>query len=359
MSDLKAVILCAGEGTRLRPLTFSRPKHLLPVAGKPLLGRSLDTIKTASIHQVALVVGHGAETVRRYVGTGDSWGLQVSYIVQQQPLGLSHAIACAQDFVGEQPFVVYLGDNLLEVGINDFVKNFITHRPEASLLLYEIDDPSKYGVAELDENGNLAKLVEKPAKPATNLAVVGVYAFNSSIFDAITAIQPSTRGEYEITDAIQLLVDNGHRVTTTILNGFWEDAGEPDALLRANRLYLDRLEAATKCELGPDCRLSGGPIYIGAGTMTRNVEIAGPCYIDDNCVLQDAIIGPYASLGEGCQVINTMVKDCVVQPGARLQGLRAGLVHSVLGEQAVVASNGDTSTPLHVILGDMAQVRVL
>ncbi len=358
MSDIKAVILCAGEGTRLRPLTFSRPKHLLPVAGKPLVGRALDTIKEAGIQRVGLVVGHHPEEVQRYVGGGAAWEIEAEYITQQHPLGLAHAVNCARDFVGDSPFIVFLGDNLLEVGIKAFVEDFTRRQPDAALLLREVDDPRRYGVAELDSDGAVKRLVEKPAQPRSNLAIVGVYAFHASIFEAIAGIQPSQRGEYEITDAIQWLIDQGRRVSSAILEGFWEDAGEPVALLRANRLYLDRLEPEYSGSLDTPSQVLGA-LHLGQGSRIHHSHITGPCFIGENCVVENATIGPYVSLGDGCQVTNSAIEDAVIQAGSRIRNLPGGLKRSVLGEQVVVAGDGRGNSPLSLILGDMAQIRLM
>ena len=358
MSDLKAVVLCAGEGTRLRPLTFSRPKHLLPVAGKPLLGRALDTIREAGIRQVALVVGHQAESVQRYVGGGAAWDIEATYIVQGQPLGLAHAVDCVRDFVEDSPFIVFLGDNLLEAGIAGFVRDFEQDRPAAALILREVDDPERYGVAELGPGGTIRQLVEKPADPPSNLAIIGVYAFQNSIFEAIGSIQPSARGEYELTDAIQWLIDDGRRVTSAVIEGFWEDAGQPEALLRANRLYLKMMEALMVGDISDDSEVTD-VLRLGSGSRIRNSRIIGPCYVGDNCVIENATIGPCVSLGDGCQVVNSAIEDAIIQSGSRISDLPAGLKSSVLGENVVVAGSGEATAPLHLLLGDLAQIRVI
>ena len=358
MSEFKAVVLCAGEGTRLRPLTFSRPKHILPVAGKPLLGRALDTIREAAIREVALIVGHQAEAVQRYVGDGAAWDMEVTYIVQGQPLGLAHAVNCARDFVGDSTFIVFLADNLLEIGIQGFVNDFAEKRPDAALMLQDVPNPQDYGVAELAEDGSVQRLVEKPPEPRSNLAIVGVYAFTTPIFEAIDNIQPSARGEYEITDAIQWLIEHGQRVDATVIEGFWEDAGMPETLLRTNRLYLDRIEARIDGDVGEACQLHG-TFQLGAGSRIRNTVITGPCFIGENCVLQDALIGPHVSLGDGCQVRNSRIEDAVIQAGCRIENLPGGLLHSVLGQQVVIVGNSHDNSPLHLILGDMAQIRLI
>lgn len=360
MSEMRAVVLCAGEGTRLRPLTFSRPKHLLPVAGRSLLGRALDTIAAAGVMEVALIVGHQAEAVERHVGGGASWGVRATYIRQQKPLGLANAVDHAREFVGDSPFLVFLGDNLLEKGVTQFVEDFYRLQPDASLMVREVEDPERYGVAELSGNGAVLRVVEKPAEPQTNLAIVGVYAFTASIFEAIGEIQPSGRGEYEITDAIQRLVDDGKHVTSSILDGFWEDAGEPQSLLYANRIYLQRMEPKIQAEVNEASEMRG-TLQIGEGTRVLRSTIIGPCFVGANCTIEDSVVGPHVSIGDGCQVHNSVIEDSIIQSASRVINLRAGLKSSVLGEEVVVSGHGDMSAaaPMHMLLGDMTQVRMM
>ena len=358
MSELKAVVLCAGEGTRLRPLTFSKPKHLLPVAGVPLLGHVLRTLAEAGLREAALIVGHHAEAVQQYVGDGDLWEMDVTYITQQQPLGLAHAVGCARSFVGDDPFIVYLGDNLLEKGIGRFVDEFRSDGVQASLLLAEVEDPRRYGVAELDQQGRVRRLIEKPPDPPTNLAIVGVYAFDVSIFEAIGNIRPSERGELEITDAIQYLVDRGRTVTARVVEGFWEDAGEPLALLHANNLYLDRCQPEVYGSVGSECRLEG-VLCVGTGTRITNSTVLGPCLIGRNCIIEGAAVGPYVSLGDGCVVQGSLLENCVIQHRCRISQVKGGLVRSVLGEDVQVIGGPSAAGPLHLILGDMAQIRMV
>lgn len=358
MAEMKALVLCAGEGTRLRPLTFSRPKHLLPVAGRSLLARSLDTIRATGIRKVGIVIGHQAQSVRHHVGDGSAWDMQVEYIEQQQPLGLAHAVKCAQDFIGDSPFLLYLGDNLLENGICDFVERFRREQPAAAMILRKVDDPQRYGVAELNEDTTIQRLVEKPVMPKTNLAVVGVYAFGNGIFSAIDSINPSARGEYEITDAIQALIDGGATVTSARLTGFWEDAGQPEALLRANRLYLNMIEDARESTANGASHVTG-TIEMDGGSRIKSSRILGPCHIGENCVIEDSTIGPYVSLGSGCEIRNSAIEDAIVQSGSLVTNVTSGLKGSVLGEQVVVVGSGFTDHPMTLLLGDMAQIRVI
>lgn len=356
-NNLKAVVLCAGEGTRLRPLTFSKPKHLLPVAGKPILGHVLETLAAADLDEVALVVGHHPEAVQRYVGDGSQWGLTATYITQGQPLGLAHAIGQTRGFVGDDPFVVYLGDNLLEDGITGFVAEFGAGNAQATLLLKEVEDPRRYGVVVLDDQQRVVRLVEKPADPPSNLAIVGVYAFTAAIFDAIANIKPSARGELEITDAIQYLVEQNATVTARVMSGFWEDAGEPKALLRANRKYLDLIAGEMHGRASADSVIEG-VVHIGKGTRIVNSRIIGPCLIGQNCVIEDSTLQPYVMLGDGCAINDSLLEDCVIQHNCQIAHLAAGLTSSVLGESVRIVGGEPIHGPLRMILGDMANIRM-
>jgi glucose-1-phosphate thymidylyltransferase len=352
----KAVVLCAGEGTRLRPLTFSRPKHLLPVAGKPLLGWALDSLVEAGIEQVGLVVGHRPEAIQRYVGDGAAWGLEATYLTQLKPLGLAHAVDSAREFLGDDDFLLYLGDNLLENGVQPLVELYAARRPAAALFVKEVPDPRLFGVV-VTEGDRVKQLLEKPAEPPSNLAIVGAYAFSHAIMQAIRETPPSARGEYEITDAIQRLVSTGQEVLALPAEGFWEDAGRPAHLLKANRLYLDRLQPAIQGDLDPDCQVEG-VVRIGRGTRAGNCRLLGPCLIGENCVLRDSTIGPYVSVGAGSAITESRVEDCIIQQDCRIQHLRGGLADSVLGVQVEVIGPEDGSdTPLRLLLGDMSSIR--
>jgi glucose-1-phosphate thymidylyltransferase len=357
MRELKAIVLCAGEGTRLRPLTFSKPKHLLPVAGVPLLGHVLGALAEAGLRDVGLVVGHHPEAVQRYVGDGDQWGLQATYITQEKPLGLAHAVSLCREYLQDAPFVLYLGDNLLAHGIRSFVDRFRDDGMDASLLLREVDDPRRYGVAVLDAEGRVTRLVEKPQDPPSNLAIVGVYAFMPSIFQAIASIQPSARGELEITDAIQYLIEHGGKVGAEVFTGYWEDAGEPLSLLLANRQYLDAVRGEMHGSVQGRC-VVGEQVSVGKGTRLVDSELRGPCLIGRNCVVRASVIGPYVALGDGCEVNGSAIEDSVIQSNCTIWQLPSGLQGSVLGEQVQIMGDGREGAPLHLILGDMAQIRM-
>lgn len=353
--ELKAVVLCAGEGTRLRPLTFSKPKHLLPVAGKPLLGYVLEALAAAGLREVGLVVRHRADAVESYVGDGSRWGLQVSYITQNEPRGLAHAIKQAQDFVAGSPFVVYLGDNLLEDGIEEFVDGFRTGGCQAALLLKQVEDPRRFGVAVLDGSHQVQRLVEKPQQPPSDLAIIGVYAFQPVIFDAIDSIQPSARGELEITDAIQYLVQQGHPVTARIVTGFWEDAGYPASLLAVNRRFLDTFESKIEGTIDAGSSIEG-VVCVGAGTRIINSRLVGPCLIGCDCVIEKSVIGPYTSTGDGCRITDSSAEDTIIQDECSLSHVT--LRESVVGERVEIVGTPDLRRPLEMIVGDLAQIKV-
>lgn len=353
----KAVVLCAGEGSRLRPLTFSKPKHLLPVAGRPILGWALDAIRECGIRQAALIIGHQAEAVRRYVGAGDAWDMDVTYIPQMQPLGLGHAVSLAREYVDDEPFLVYLGDNLFERGICFFLEALAGNEWEAALLLKAVDHPEQFGVAVV-EGERIVRVIEKPARPPSDLAIVGVYAFQPGIFDAIYAIEPSARGELEITDAIARLIETGRPVRWSKVEGLWEDTGEPGALLRANHEWLTRRDLTIAPDTVENCRIEG-PVGVETGTRVSDSHLIGPCLIGRNCIIADAVIGPDVAIDDGCEIIETRLRNCVVQRNTQVRHVAAGLVDSVIGEHVEVQGrpgDGD-GPPLSLLLGDMARMR--
>lgn len=353
----KAVVLCAGAGTRLRPLTFSRPKHLLPVAGRPILGWALDAIRETGIRQAALVVGHQAEAIRQYVGAGDAWDMDVHYIPQLQPLGIAHAVSLARDYVADEPFLVYLGDNLFEKGICDFVDDIAADSWEAALLLKSVEDPTQFGVAEV-EGDRVTRVVEKPPEPPSDLAVVGVYAFRSSILQAIYELEPSHRGELEITDAIQRLIEIGGVVRWSKVAGLWEDTGEPSALLRANHNWLLRSGLHISQDTTENCQTEG-PVGIEPGTRVANSHLIGPCRIGRNCTIEDAVIGPDVAIDDGCEIIDTRLRNCVIQRNSQIRHLAPGLVDSVLGQQVEIQGRPHAADgpPLSLLMGDMAHMK--
>jgi glucose-1-phosphate thymidylyltransferase len=353
---VKAIILCAGEGTRLRPLTYAIPKHLFPLANRPVIVHVLDALRDAGIREVGVVVSpHARGAFENALGDGSTLGLSLSYIEQERPLGLAHAVACAHDFVNDEPFLVYLGDNLLERGVSRIVERFDPTRMSAMLLLAEVGDPKRFGVAVL-EGDRVVKLVEKPQRPPSHWAIVGVYLFTSQIFAAIASIKPSARGELEITDAIQMLIEQGQPVQPCFLEGWWLDVGRPDDLLAANRRLLERLSPQEPLALPEDVRVSGKVIMAKDAHIERS-ELRGPLVIGAEAVIQDAVIGPYVSIDRGARIERSEIEDSIVMEGAEIQGVEP-ITRSLIGRHARLVRASNPAAAHRVLIADRSEVEI-
>jgi len=336
---MKGLLLSGGSGTRLRPLTHSGPKQLIPVANKPVLVYALEDLKRAGITDVAVILGlNGREQVIERIGDGGQYGINVSYIDQGAPLGIAHAVACAEDFMGEEPFVVYLGDNILRHGITQLVSDFDKISCDAVVALQRVPDPQRYGVADLDDSGHLIQLVEKPTAPKSDLALVGVYLFTRSIFDAIQHIEPSWRNELEITDAIQNLIDNKRVVKHHIIQGWWKDTGMPEDILEVNRLLLDDLVPVADGIIEEGATVKGR-VSIGKGTVLRAGSVVfGPSIIGDNCTIDaGTYIGPYTSIGDGTRISGAHIEDSIVI-GESFIACKKTIVESLIGDKTQIRS---------------------
>ncbi len=330
---MKALVLCGGRGTRLRPVTDAVAKHLLPVANKPILFHVLEQIRQAGIADIGIIISpETGDEIKGAVGNGSRWGARITYIIQSEPLGLAHAVQTAGDFLGDSPFLLFLGDNLIEGGIGEFVERFRSGTPEALVLLKEVADPRAFGVAELDASGRLAGVVEKPQAPKSNLALVGVYLFPPEIHRAIAGIEPSRRGELEITDAIQRLLEMGRPVDHHILQGWWLDVGSKDDLLAANRVVLDSLpKPEVKGSIDRQSQVVGR-VEIGPGTEVVASTIQGPASIAEDCRIKNSVVGPFASIGAGTVIEDCLVENSVVLENCRLHGIER-LVDSLIGRR--------------------------
>ena len=363
MEPLKGLILSGGKGTRLRPITHTSAKQLVPVANKPVLFYGIEAMAQAGIEEVGIIIApETGPEIERAAGDGSRFGVRITYIVQDEPLGLAHAVLTAEDFLGAHPFVMYLGDNLLQGGISDLVAAFREHSPDALILLTPVPDPENFGVAELapappGEVGHVVRLVEKPSQPATDLALVGVYMFTPHIHAAARAIEPSPRGELEITDAIQHLVDSGLRVEPHIVRGWWKDTGRLEDMLEANRLILDNLVGSQEGEL-VDSQIDGR-VAIAPGARLERTTVRGPAIIGAGAQLRDCYIGPYTAIGEGCTVSGAEVEHSILLAGSSVCDLDGRMESSLLGRNVTVRRGERQPKAYRFMVGDNSDISIL
>jgi len=352
---VKALILSGGKGTRLRPLTFTLAKQLIPLANKPVLGYVLDQVAKTGIKQINVIIAQETgQYVKEYIKDGKEWNFNVTYI-PQKPLGLAHAVKTAKPFLGKEDFIMCLGDNLQGQGLTTYVQKFKKENMDALLLLKPVDDPTKFGVATLDEKDNIIELVEKPKDPSSNLAIVGTYIFSSNIFKAIKQIKPSKRGELEITDAIQEMINMGFKVKAEILNTWWIDTGKKDDILAANAKVLDEYaKQEIKCIL-QDSKIEGR-VTIQESAKVINSNLRGPCVIGEDCVIENSFIGPYTSIGKGAKILHSTVEYSIILENAQIIGVDR-LEESLIGKNAKVTKNPKNGClKLHV--GDYSEVEL-
>jgi len=351
---MKGVLLHGGAGTRLRPLTFTGPKQLIPIANKPVSQYAVEDMRDAGINEIAIILGETyPELVINHYKDGSSLGVKITYITQGKPLGIAHAVSLTKEFVNGEKFVVYLGDNVLQEGIKNYAKSFQESDLDALILLKEVEDPSRFGVAEVKEN-KIIRVVEKPKQYISNLALVGVYFFTSSIFDAISEIKPSARGELEITDAIQKLIDKGRKVGYEVIEGWWIDTGKKDDVLTANALILDqRLRGEVQGKL-INSKVEGR-VKIGKGSIIENSLIRGPVAIGEDVIIENSFIGPYTSIGNGVRIANSNLEYCIVLEKVSIKDIER-LEDSLIGKNAIVRKASKRILRLHV--GDYSEVEV-
>jgi glucose-1-phosphate thymidylyltransferase len=359
MEQLKGLILSGGKGTRLRPITYTSAKQLVPVANKPVLFYGIEAMAAAGIREVGIIIAPetGGE-IRAAAGDGERFGVRITYIEQDAPLGLAHAVLTAEAFLGGDAFVMYLGDNLLQGGIEDLVAAFQRNRPEALILLTAVPDPQNFGVAELHPaSGRVVRLVEKPLEPASDLALVGVYMFTSRIHEAARAIRPSGRGELEITDAIQWLVDADASVESHIVRGWWKDTGRLADMLEANRLILERLERRVEGEL-VDSQIDGR-VVVEAGALLERTTVRGPAIIGAGAVLRDAYIGPYTAVGRHCVIEHAEIEHSILLEGSSVRGLDGRMESSLLGRDVTIVRDNRQPRAYRFMVGDSSEIGIL
>jgi glucose-1-phosphate thymidylyltransferase len=363
MDPLKGLILSGGKGTRLRPITHTSAKQLVPVANKPVLFYGIEAMAEAGIEEVGIIIAPetGAE-IEEAVGDGSRFGVRASFILQDEPAGLAHAVLTAEPFLKDSPFVMYLGDNLLQGGISELVAAFREHSPDALILLTPVPDPENYGVAELaqapaGEVGRVVRLVEKPQEPATDLALVGVYMFTAAIHDAARAIEPSARGELEITDAIQYLLDAGMRVEPHIVRGWWKDTGRLEDMLEANRLILDNMLESVQGEL-IDSKLNGR-VVIEPGARLERTNVRGPAIVGAGAQLSDCYIGPYTAIGERCTISGAEVEHSILLSGCEVRDLDGRIESSLLGRNVKIRRGERQPRAYRFMVGDNSDISIL
>jgi len=351
---MKGLILSGGHGTRLRPLTYSQQKQLIPVANKPILFYGIEDLIGAGIHDIGIIVGPNKEQVKEAV-TGVSWDARIEFIEQDAPRGLAHAVQIAEPFLGNEPFIMYLGDNLLASGSAGFIRDFAGSGADASLLLTEVEDPTQYGVALVDEQRKvIVRLVEKPRVPPSNLSIVGIYGLTPVIFEAIRHIEPSWRGELEITDALHWLIRNGYEVRYRMVSGWWKDTGRTDDILEANRLVLDTLPPVNLGKI--EGSTVEGRVSIGRNAVIREGSVVtGPAIIGEDCVISGSSIGPYSSIGPRVTITGTDIGDSIVMEGTRI--CSGGQIRgSLIGRDVTVGKDGGAGGARRLVLGDSSEV---
>jgi glucose-1-phosphate thymidylyltransferase len=354
---MKALVLSGGSGTRLRPLTHTSAKQLVPVANKPVLFYGLEAIADAGVTDVGIVVGDTAPLIEAAVGDGSRFGLSVTYLRQDAPRGLAHAVLIARDFLGDDDFVMYLGDNFIVGGITGLVEEFAAHRPEAQIMLQRVSNPQAFGVAELDAATGLVKrLEEKPRQPKSDLALVGVYLFTPAIHEAVASLKPSWRGELEITEAIQWLLDNGRPVSSTTITGYWKDTGNVTDMLEVNRLVLESLEPRLDGEVDDASEIIGR-VVVEAGAQVKNSRIVGPAIIGANSRIDGAYIGPFTAIDDGCSVTDSEIEYSIVLSRASISGV-GRIEASLIGHDAEVTTAPRVPRAHRLVLGDHSKVQI-
>lgn len=355
---MKGLVLSGGKGTRLRPLTHTRAKQLIPIAGKPNLFYAVEDLVRSGITDIGVVISpETGEEVKSALGDGRRFGARFTYILQEAPLGIAHAVRTARPFLQNDPFVLYLGDNLLSGGIEHLVEEYRANRPEAIVLLTPVEDPRAFGVAVLDERGQVMRLVEKPQDPPSNLALVGVYLFGPRVHAVIENLKPSARGEYEITEAIQGLLDQGMPVVAHQVRGYWKDTGKPEDLLDGNRLVLSQLSRCIQGELSSAEVV--GEVVVEAGAKVIRSTVRGPAYIGPGAVVEDGFIGPYTAIGKNAKVVSSEVEYSILMDETEVYHLPYRLDSSILGQGVVVDGRGHNRRhTLQLVLGDRSRVKL-
>ena len=354
---MKGLILAGGFGTRLRPLTYTGAKQLIPIANKPIIFYGIEALAKVGISEIGIIVGDTKEEVVNVVGDGQKWNVRIRYIDQEAPLGLAHAIKISRDFLGDDSFMMYLGDNILKDHLDNMVAQFAKNKPNALILLTEVNNPQEFGVAVIDEKGAVKKLIEKPKEPPSKLALVGIYLFDKEIFKAIENIKPSWRNELEITDAIQWLLDKDYRVESQTVKGWWKDTGKPEDIIEANLLILEDIESDNQGSV-VDSNINGR-VRIEKGALVEKSIIRGPAIIGEKARIIRSYIGPFSSIGNNVVIENSEVECSVVMDGATIHNLEKRIDRSILGKNVVIDQIDESPRTHRFVLGDQSYVEII
>lgn len=352
---MKGLVLSGGTGTRLRPITHTSAKQLIPIANKPVLFYVLEQIKDAGIKEVGIVVGETKKEVMEAVGDGSRFGLKMTYIEQEAPLGLAHAVKISRDFLRDEDFVMFLGDNLVKDGIKNFVDEFKAEKPNSLILLARVPEPQRFGVAELSD-GKIIRLVEKPKVPPSDLALVGVYLFDKNIFKAVDNIKPSFRGELEITDAIQYLIEKGFEVKPHIIDGWWKDTGKLEDILEANRIMLSEIKRKIKGKVDSESEIVG-EVIIEKGAEVVRSTVRGPAIIGENSRIVDSYIGPFTSIYYETDIIKSEIEHSVILEKVKLNGV-ARLEDSLIGRAVNISKSPRRPKAFRLLVGDQSNIEI-
>ncbi len=355
---MKGLILSGGKGTRLYPLTYTSAKQLIPIANKPVLFRVIESIRDAGITDIGIVVGDTAKEVEREVGSGGRWGVKITYIKQDNPAGLAHAVKISQDYLGDDKFVMFLGDNVIEGGISSLISQFEKSNYNSQIVLTRVEEPQQYGVAELNQNNEIVRLIEKPKDPPSNLALVGIYMFDNNIMEAVNSISPSWRGELEITDAIQWLVDHKFKVSPYIHRGWWIDTGRPGDMLEANSLVLEELKPAIDGYISRDSEVDSR-VTVEQGAEIINSVVRGPAIIGKNTRIVNAYVGPFTSIYHHCLVENAEISRSIVLEHSQIRNITRRIEDSLIGRHVVVHRSPIRPRAYKFTLGDNSQLGLL
>jgi len=354
---MKALLTAGGHGTRLRPITYTQNKHLIPIANKLMLKYAIDYLKESDIYEIGIIINANDESIINAFGDGKNYGVEITYIEQDQPLGLAHVVKISQSFIGNDDFIFYLGDNILVGGVKSFINDFKKMKSNCHLVLSQVPDPNRFGVADIVDN-QIVNIQEKPISPRSNLAVTGIYLYDSNIFEAVNNIKPSKRGELEISDAHQFLIENGYEVSFSEITGWWKDTGQPSDLLDANCLVLDNIKSKNNGNIDDMSKMTG-EVIIGKNSSIINSIIKGPVIIDNDCTIKDSYIGPYSSIGKNCKITNAKVEYSILMEGCVLDSLNQIMKSSLLGKNVNVVGSNNQNNNSTFLLGDQSYVELV